>query len=243
MLEVINPMLKYPTMGLEQVVQKKAVKITTLSDMLLKYQDDSGMQVLSTAKMETADESKMAEMKRWLISNTALFQHDQLVGFLSPQEGESYNYFIHGFNHADLPIKSPPSCTDGDLTVMLNGEPPEIKVIPTDEGLSLSVKANLEFELAENTCNVKLTEQDIGTLEDCVNKELSQSLEEIILHTQQEHMDIFDVADSLHAGHLQLWNEVKENWQEIYSKMPFEIEVNARYRNSRAMIIDPGYKE
>jgi hypothetical protein len=43
--------------------------------------------------------------------------------------------------------------------------------------------------------------------------------------------------------HPELWNEVKANWPEEYSKLPLQIEIDAHYRHSRTMTSGQGYKE
>ena len=244
MLTVQNPLTKYPTMGLGQRVKKQALKIATLNDFLVKYHADSGMQVLTSAKIENPAMPKGYEMEEWMVSNTALFRQDRLVGYLSPQEGEFYNWFVQGFPGSNFPLKTSPFGPEGKLAVVLSGKPPVIEATPKDEGLELSVKVKLEFVLAEDTCSVKLaSEQDIRTLEESVNEELSGRLKKMIEHTQQEKMDVFNIADRLHTMHPELWREVKNNWPEVYSELPLQIEVDARYRNSRAMTTGPGYKE
>lgn len=244
MLAVANPLMKYPTMGLEQRVKKQALEITTVSDFLVNYHTDSAMQVVTSAKIESPELPKGYEMKEWMVSNTALFREDRLVGFLPPQEGECYNCFVHGFPQTLFPLKTSPFCPEGKLTVSLNGNPPVIEATPKAEGLELSVKVKLEFALHEDTCSVKLAgEQDIRALEESVNEELIDHFKKMIEHTQQEKMDVFNIADRLHTMHPELWREVKDNWPEVYSELPLQIEVDARYRNSRAMTAGPGYKE
>lgn len=244
MLTVQNPLMKYPTMSLEQRVKKHALKITSLSDFLVKYHTDSGMQVLTSAKVESPAMPKGYEMEEWMVSDTALFRQDQLVGYLSPQEGECYNYFVQGFPMTLFPLKTSPFCPEGKISVALSGKPPVIEATPKDEGLMLSVKVKLEFALYEDICSVKLaSDQDIRTLEESVNEELSNRLKKMIEHTQKEKMDVFNIADRLHARHPELWREVNNNWPEVYSELPLQIEVDARYRNSRAMTVGPGYKE
>ncbi|MDP4160990.1 MAG: Ger(x)C family spore germination protein, partial [Bacillota bacterium] len=230
MLAVQNPMIKYPTIGLEEMVKKHALQITNLNDFLVKYHSDSGMQVLTSAKIESPPKlPKDYEMEGWKVSNTALFNQDRLVGYLSPQDGECYSCFTQGYPRTDFPLKTSPFCPEGKLTVTLMGNPPKIEAIPSDKGLMLSVKVNLEFELAEDTCSVKLAgEQDIKALEESVNENYSKHLREMIEYTQQEKLDVFNVADRLHASHLELWREVKSNWPEVYSDLPLQIEVDAR---------------
>ena len=245
MLTVQKSTIKYPSMGLEERVKKHAIKITDLNDFLVNFHSDSGMQVLTSAKIESPSKlPKDSEMQEWIVSNTALFNQDRLVGYLSPQEGEFYNAFTQGFTRRDFPLKTSPFCPEGKLTVTLTGKPPKIKAIPSDEDLVLSVKVDLEFEIAEDTCSVKLTgEKDIKALEESVNENYSEHLRGMIEHTQQEELDIFNIADRLHASHPELWLEVKDNWPEVYSDLPLQIEVDARYRHSRAMFTGPGYKE
>lgn len=244
MLTVQNPLMKYQTMGLQQRVKKQALKISTLSNFLVQYHTDSGMQVLTTAKIDSPAMPKGYEMEEWMVSNTALFRQDKLVGYLSPQEAECYNYFNQGFQETSFSLKTSPFCPEENLVVALNGKPPVIETTLGDEGLELSVKVKLDFALTEDTCNVKLAgKQDIIALEESVNEELSDRLMEMIKHTQQEQIDVFNIADRLHAMNPELWDEVKDNWPEVYSELPLKIEVDARYRNSRAMSTGPGYKE
>jgi len=244
MLTVANPLMKYPTMGLGQRVKKHALKITSLNDFMVKYHTDSGMQVLTSAKIESPKMPKGYEMEEWRLSNTALFRQDRLVGYLSPQEGECYNWFVQGFPQTLLPLKTSHFSPEGILTVALSGKPPVIEATPKDEDLELSVKVKLEFVLYEDTSSVKLAgEQDIRSLEESVNEELSDRLKKMIEHTQQEKMDVFNIADRLHTRHPELWREVKDNWPEVYSELPLQIEVDARYRNGRAMTAGPGNKE
>ena len=243
MLTLQNPMMKYVTIDLEERVKKRGLKITTLSDFLVNYNSDSGMQVLTNSSIENPTQTKGFEMEGLMVSNTALFRQDQLVGFLSPEEGECYNYFLQNSRRTAFLVKNSPFSPQGKLAVKLSGKPPVIEVIPTEKGPLLSVKVNFEFEVTEDTSNVKTDQKYVSVLEESIDENFSSELKKLIEHTQQEKLDVFNVADRLHAMHPTLWGEVKDNWPEEYSKLPLKIEVTARYRNSSAMTTGPGYKE
>jgi spore germination protein KC len=245
MLTLNNPMMKYVTIGLEEYVQKgeRGIEITTLSDFLLNYHSDSGTQILTSSAIVYPKRSKMNDMEQLKISNTALFCRDRLISFLSPEEGAYYNYFVQDFRNTAFPIQTPPFFPQEKLTVNLNGKSPTIEAIPTEQGLTLSVKDTFDFEVTEDTSFVKADEKYISALEESVNENFSDQLRELIRHTQEEKSDVFNVADRLHTMHSELWNEVKANWPEEYSKLPLQIEINARYRHSRTMTSGQGYKE
>lgn len=178
-----------------------------------------------------------------LVNNTALFRKDHLVGYLSSEEGKFYNYCTRGFSYTVFPLKNPSFSAQGNLSVRLRGNPLQIEAIPTREGLLLSIKADVTFDINEDTSFIKQDEHYFNALEKTVNENLINQLRQLIEHTQQEKLDVFNVADRLHAMQPEVWRQVKNNWPDVYSKLPIKIEADARYRDSSTMTTGPGYKE
>lgn len=243
MLTLQNPMMQYITIDLEQRVKRKELYISNLGDFLSNYHSDSGMQVLTSSTVEAPKLPKGYEMEDLMVSNNALFRKDRLVDYLSPEEGKFYNYCIQGFPYTAFTIKKSPFSPQGKLSLQLRGNPPKIEATPAEEGLVLSIKVDLSFELYEDNSYVKQDDRYVKALEESVNENLGEQFRQLILHTQQEKLDVFNVADRLHATHSEVWQEVKDDWPEIYSQLPINIEVDARYRNSSTMTTGPGSKE
>lgn len=243
MLTLENPMMQYITIDLEQRVKRKELYISNLGDFLSNYHSDSGMQVLTSSSVEAPKLPKGHEMDDLILGNTALFRKDRLVAYLSPEEGKFYNYCIQGFPYSVFTIKKSPFSPQGKLSVHLRGNPPQIEATPTEEGLVLSLKGDLSFELYEDNSYVTQDDHYVKALEESVNENLGDQFRQLIEHAQQEQVDAFNIADRLHAMHPEVWQEVKDDWPEVYSKLPINIEVDARYRNSSTMTTGPGSKE
>lgn len=242
LLTIANSLTRYPSKGLEDLARKRQIHISNLFQFLLNYYGDSGMQVLAFAKPRKEKAAPPDfQLNQFDMQQGALIRGDRLVGYLSDADSETYNWLQDGFNKAHFSLKSTSAAALGLVGLRLKGAPAKIQTVDSD-GLTIKVEVQIDFDISENAPALQGA-KEITALEEKVNQTLSQRIESLFLKLQQENLDVFDMAENVHAHHSQLWQKLKVYWPEVYAHLPIQINVDSHYRSPITMAKSPGVKE
>ena len=241
LLETTNLLVKYPSLGLEEMVRKHETGIPTLFKFLLNYHATSDCQVLADAMDWLNTPAPPGyQIHQLLLSTSAIFHKDKLIGYLDDPDSQSYDWLKNGFVNARFSFNQTPDPSSPLVGVMLSGEPASFQVTKTPN-LGIKITVNCDFFLTE-TSSVKVSNQkEIRELQNRLDEALTQRFDQLLTHLQAKKVDVFNIAEHIHAYQNQTWQEIKGQWPDIYSQMPKEIIVNTHYRNSSVMVKYPGF--
>lgn len=233
-LTITNVLAKSSAMSLIDLVKKRELHIPTLYDYLLKFQSDSNAQVLASAK--TVPNNNVAEgfeMDQLLMRPNALMCGDKLVGFLPETDAETYNWLTQGFKNTTDVVKHSKSCPDGMVGIRLRGKPAKMKLVSEGNEHVFKIDVHADFSMAEQTCACDITSpESIKELEEALNEEATRKIQAVVELTQREKLDIFGLADYIHAHHPKTWQVVQADWPDIYAELPVQINVETHLRDT-----------
>ena len=162
-------------------------------------------------KNENIEESNSTA--KVILSNTAIFKKDKLVGYLTQEEDIAANFIKNNINNTLITYK----CDDKNYaTVEIIKS--SAKITTDQNKLKLNIKIKGTGNLNEMNCQVNLEkEQTIHTIEKEVEKTLKQMLEKVIKKTRETYKsDIFGFEDIIYKNNNKLYNKVKDDWDNKY---------------------------
>jgi spore germination protein KC len=185
---------------------------------------------------ETDNIEKISPDTKIVLTGTAVFSEDKLVGFLTPEQGLGYNLIrkvvsdfylafpcdnqgnYANFSMFDLKIKFDTKLKDGK---------------PFTE-IEIDVKGSLN----ELNCEMNLLKKEVHKeIEKMASKQLKANIEDTIRATQKEHKsDILGFGEMLYRNHYKDWKKVEDNWINIYPDVESKVKVTVKLADIQAFL-------
>lgn len=157
------------------------------------------------------------------IGGSAVIKHYHFVGWLSEEETQGANFFLGNIKGGDLVVES----GKGKVTVFVNKAHRKLQLTSADNIPSYLLQIHMEAKISETQEGVNLTQKDIAEIEKLASKKVKSQIQKCINKLQNQYQaDILKIGVYTYKFHPKLWNEYKDNWNEIFPKTPITIEVN-----------------
>ncbi|SFQ04142.1 spore germination protein KC [Psychrobacillus psychrotolerans] len=160
----------------------------------------------------------------------AVFKEDKLVGWLNDNESRGYNGITNQVK-STVGIVSCPEGGNGNVSIHIKKYKSEMKSKKTNSNNpEIDLKVNIVANLGEVSCDIDLTKQEtVKMLEKEFEKAVKTDLQETIKVVQEKyHTDIFGFGATINKENPEKWKKIKGNWDEIFSEMPVNIDVDAQ---------------
>lgn len=104
----------------------------------------------------------------------------------------------------------------------------------TEEGLQLTYRIFSEGQLDEGMLGQEfLNDKIIKSIESKLEKELTNDCMNTIQSLQRDYQaDIIYAGDYIEKYHPDVWKQIKDNWDEVFSQMDFRVETNISIRRA-----------
>ncbi|MGI5922100.1 MAG: Ger(x)C family spore germination protein [Syntrophomonadaceae bacterium] len=162
----------------------------------------------------------------------AVFDKDKLAGWLTPQEITGYLFTQNKVESGIINITNPFD-PQGKIAIEITRSQTKLGVRFKDGNPILNIQIKQEGNLGEQQGGGDLTSFDQVTR---LEKETAQVIKRDVMKTinraQDYKIDIFGFGDIVHRHHLQYWRQVENDWNEIFSTLPVEIEVESKIRRA-----------
>lgn len=159
------------------------------------------------------------------VNGLAVFNGENLVGYLSSEEAQYYNVLI---GEAKRYVVNAP--VDEQYMIVYEGRSTKVKIKPNIDEKKVEIEVNTEGILMENTYPVDLFDLDkIKEIQGIIEERLKKDLEGLIVKTQTElTSDILGVGSKIQKKEPKKWAEIEESWNEIYQTLSFEVKVKVK---------------
>jgi len=222
-LEMENDMDSIPAVyineAIENTVSRGTVKKTMLID-LIKDMEGSGTQP-SIGQISKASEKEVS------IEGAAVFKDGRLAGWLDPYETRGYLFAIDKVKSAIVNVPA----DKGKIAMEIIRSKGKIKVaFDNGEPSMLNVNVETEANVGEYGGKGRLDSPDnLSILEKNLKEEIKKEIMMALDKTQKEYSsDIFGFGSYVHKYHPQYWKNAKKDWNDIFSKLPTDIQVDAK---------------
>lgn len=165
------------------------------------------------------------------LSGTALFRDDKMVGKLKDRESRGFLWFIGEVETAIIPIEFPEG--DGNASIELRDNSfqitPKYKNGEVSFAITISTKADL-VELGVPTG--KNYDEIFALLEPILEDYIQEDIEMLVSKLQKEYqLDSIGLATYFRAKFPQYWDDVKEDWDELFPNIAIDVNVTAEITN------------
>lgn len=178
----------------------------------------------------------------FLVEGAGAFKGDKLVGWLDAEDARGYLWMRNLVKGGIIPAYE----GEGDQDTGVKGSELnrrisfEIIRSKTKTKSILDDDQNLRFEIEVNvTCNLgermldeeASTNEEIGKLRSVLNHAVLREMQGIVEKAQKElKLDIFGFGAATFREHPEYWNEIKDDWEEIFPKVEIEIQVQSEVK-------------
>ncbi|WP_332692606.1 Ger(x)C family spore germination protein [Halalkalibacter lacteus] len=90
---------------------------------------------------------------------------------------------------------------------------------------TIHFSTKVEGHIGEFQCSTMATDEERQKLQVHIENALKTQLEAFITYLQDEKLDVIGIGNTLYRKDPKLWEKQKENWEQIFSEIKFEIDV------------------
>ncbi|MFC0469652.1 Ger(x)C family spore germination protein [Halalkalibacter kiskunsagensis] len=190
--------------------------------------------VLSIDKIETKP------FERVKLTGGAVFQKDILKGFLNERETEGYHW-LTGDGPADTGAISLPSVREEGKYVTVEVLDVSSKITPEVNGenqISFTIDVTEKGRLTEQQTTGQFDDRQqqvdyLREIEEENKKRIEEEIDIVVKKAQQDFQaDIFGFGRALSKEYPDVWNNVKDNWQERFTEVPYTVNANVELTSS-----------
>jgi spore germination protein KC len=233
---------RIPAMYLDSL-NRNAEQGTATLNLLTYFKDTLGQGINPVAGVLTIEKTDTEPFERVRLLGGAVFHEDRLKGFLDEKEIRGYHW-ITSTEAAQTGVLSFPSELEKGKFVTVEVREVQATIKPEVKG-----EADISFTIEVYEEGRITAEQAIGQFEERkqhvdylfqVEEENKKLIEEeidlVVKKAQKEFKaDIFGFGRALNKDYPQVWNKVKDNWDEIFATVPYT--VNAEVEIPSSMLI------
>lgn len=169
-----------------------------------------------------------------ILTGTAVFKNDKLIGYLDSDETMLLMFVIKQFDKGTIVQKEFSNGQEHKITLEVFETKTKITPKYESEKLSMDIKVNIEASIGElETTENFIEEAKYKKLEKDTAAALQEKIKSIIKKVQNEFdADIFDFQKYIKANKPSVWNSIEGDWDEVFNKLPVDVEVKVKFRNS-----------
>ncbi len=158
------------------------------------------------------------------LSGDAVLKDGKLKGWLDRVESKGYLFVIDEIEGgAIVEYESGKEKFSAEILSSKSDLKPEIK----DGKISFKLKVKTDLAITEAVTNLDLTKsEDIKKLQKNLAKEIEGNIKTVLWRAQQDYnADIFGYGNAVYRNDPQKWEEIKEQWDQIFPTVVTDIKV------------------
>jgi spore germination protein KC len=233
---------------LEGIIKGKKVNMeisaSRVLDIIKKIKGEGINPVTGAFKIITDESPQVAEKnsdikKSIILSETAVFNKDKLVGYLNEVETRAFN--IISENTKTSAIRFPSNNDESKFTsIVISKIKSDIKPYVINGNISFEINIKVTgdiFEVQDKTDVLK--QEELYNLNDKFKKAIENNIRKCIYKTQNElKTDILGFGSTLNRKYPSEWKKVKDQWDTIFVDIPYTINVDATIKDT-GLILKP----
>lgn len=161
-----------------------------------------------------------------IISGSAVFKKDKLVGWLDDIETRGLLYLRNEISIGVITINIPKEKGGGKVSMEIITVKSDIVPKLTGSHLSIDVNIRVDANLLENASEIKVSQNDmINYLQMKLNKELKDRVQLALDKAQKKYQsDILGIGRAVYRSFPKQWNQqFKQNWDETFPELEVSI--------------------
>ncbi|MGE7023079.1 Ger(x)C family spore germination protein [Solibacillus cecembensis] len=155
----------------------------------------------------------------------AVFKGDKLVGWLDENETVAFSYISNTVKTTVRPISCP---NEGEATIEVIKSKAEVKGNVKNGKPEININVQVKGNVGSVQCKINLNDlETIAELEKSFEKKGVENGKKTIESLQKNYnVDIFGFGEAIHRSNPKEWNKLKDNWDEEFSNLTTNINVD-----------------
>ncbi|QYR22792.1 Ger(x)C family spore germination protein [Paenibacillus sp. sptzw28] len=243
-IKVLTPLEKIPATKMKVTLESSArawgstAQVTfeqLLSDVISRGKEPVVTAITLTGNPEKGNENsnvqKIEPSAQLVYNGLGVFKKDKLLGWLNEENSIGYNFTQGNIKSTSIRIpclKKKKEYVTVELLHTIN----KTKVSMENGIPVIKLQIKSDGAVTEAQCAADLTKpQVISELENLTNRRIKSMISSSVQTVQSRYKsDIFGFGDDIARKYPKYWGEVKKNWDEPFSKLQVNIDVNINIR-------------
>ena len=226
-LKIQPDMDTIPAMYIKGTAENTAIRAKVERKMLIELFKD----IKNECRQATIGQITRLDDKTVKTEGTAVFMNGKLVGWLDQYQTRGYLFVADKVGNPVISFSAPESkisieiiqSTGKKSVIFKNGEPAR-----------LSVQIRLEGNIGEYIGKEMLSKpEDIHKIEKMLSEEVKKEINMALNKAQKDYSsDIFGFGEYVHKYYPKYWKKAMDEWNDVFSRLPADIRVEAKIRHT-----------
>lgn len=167
------------------------------------------------------------------LAGLALFHNDRLIGWLSEDEGKSYNFIQSNIKNTIISVP----CQEGNIAVEFFSVNSHIDAIMHEDEPMITIDIQLTGNISDIECPLNVqnlnefykVEQDTETM---IKKDIITLIEKA---QNKYKADIFGFGKEVYRSLPRIWKQKSKNWDEHFEHIPVRVHVNVTLKHQSTL--------
>lgn len=241
LLSVLTPLESVPAVALSELLKLadhewapvEAMKVTELVNCIVRQGIDPVLPIIEILPYQSGTSGSSEERKNknlFRFAGLAVMNGDHMIGQFNEDESKGYNYIRGGITHTNG------SAGDGGTMITYDIINTHSEIVPTMENGQPSIQVNIGLEYRIEAIQGDIDVTKIENREK-ISGFAASRIEELcmiaVTKAQNEYRtDVFGFGEKIHNKYPKYWKTVEGNWEEVFSKLPVQVTVQAHIKTS-----------
>jgi len=198
------------------------------------------VQIVKTGDKQLADyviNTSEEESNRLEFAGYGVFKDGKLTGYLGDIETKGYEFIKNLISEESITV------TDGEDTVGISLTSSNSKIKFDFSGDTLNkviIKIDTLNSILETSSGKNVFAEDIKTVEHLEDNYIKDVVNTTVKYAQNVNIDFLEIGETLEFKHPYKWRKIKESWDEMFSTIPIEVQVNSDIREQYGVLSTTG---
>lgn len=193
----------------------------------------TGINLVGNQKIGSSNENvaSISPAVRIQFDNLAVFKGDKLIGWLTEKETTAFSNIT---NSVKTTVRSVSCPKEGKASIEVIQFKSDIKGNIHNGKPEVNIHIKVEGNVGAVECKIDLSDlRNIEELEKSFEKEVKENINKTVETLQKQYeADIFGFGEAIHRSNPKEWNKLKENWDEEFSNLTMNVEVDLIIRRT-----------
>lgn len=185
----------------------------------------------TSAAQTSGQQGSQPQKQTFSIAGSAVFKSDRMVGLLNEKENQGQLFLSNQVKGGTIPIAIESS--DKNASIRLKGSKTRIKPVFSQDGVTLDINIKAEGDLLEEDNDVfRISKTDFKKVEELTRHEIERRCRLALQKSLELESDIFGFGDKIHRSDPQQWQQIKDQWNDIFPTLQVNINVEFKLKQT-----------
>ncbi len=164
------------------------------------------------------------------LNGLAIFKDDKIIDYIPPEQTKYFLFIINKVKKGVIVFNK----EDNKISAEIFKSSTKINYKMENDELKFLIDIKLVAEINEiKNQEFQINSKNIKDIEKMLSNHLNEEIENFIIHIQKNiQTDIFGFGNKIYRNNPKLWGSLKDNWDEIFQNLNFEVRVVTQVHDS-----------